>query len=314
MAQVSLSASTSFDNDPNRLVEAEGTIVTLSLNLDSSPPAFGTAVTIASPNLSEFDIAQIQAVGGELTLGEAVEAQLQAVLASKLTAAVPGGAIATTSPLGSWSGAAGLADIEADTPLQPDDRFEIGSITKTFTATTLLKLVEAGTLSLDDTLTDWLPESVTANVANASEITLQQLLNHTSGVPEYDFIVLEQGMTNPFVFLRDWQPSEIIELIGDSEPVFAPGTGWQYANTNFILAGMIIEAATGNDLASEIQSRIIDPLGLDNTFFSTTKDTIPSGYISGYLDFDGNGTLDDVSIVNLSWSWAAGAMVSTTDD
>ncbi|MEL6353806.1 MAG: serine hydrolase [Cyanobacteria bacterium J06627_28] len=313
MTQVSLSASTNFTDDPNRLIEDEGTIAALGLNLDEAPPASGTTVSVVSPNLSEFDGSQIQVEGGELTLNEAVETQLEEVLASKLTT-VPGAAIATTSPFGSWSGAVGLANLETETPVQVGDRFEIGSITKTFTATALLKLVDAGSLSLDDTLTDWLPETVPANVANASEITLRQLLNHTSGVPEYDFILLDQGMSNPLVFLRDWQPSEIVELIGDSAPFFAPGDGWQYSNTNYILAGMVIEAATGNDLATEIQDQIIAPLGLDNTFFSTTKDTIPGGYISGYLDFDADGSLDDVSIANLSWSWAAGAMVSTPED
>ncbi|MEO0644550.1 MAG: serine hydrolase [Cyanobacteria bacterium J06650_10] len=313
MVQVSLSASAS-SNDSNRLIESEGTIARLSFSLDELPPASGITIGLNSPNLSEFDVNQIQITGGELELSEIVETQLEAVLSSKLSVAVPGGAIATTSPLGSWSGAAGQANLETEIPVIPNDRFEVGSVTKTFTATTLLKLVEAGTLTLDDRLTDWLPESVTDNVSNASDISLRQLLNHTSGVAEYDFILLEQGMSNPFVFLQDWQPSAIVELIADSEAVFAPGEGWQYANTNFILVGMVIEAVTGNRLADEIQSKIIDPLGLENTFFSTTKDTVPGGYISGYLDFDNNDTLDDVSIANLSWTWAAGAIVSNTED
>ncbi|MEL6816443.1 MAG: serine hydrolase domain-containing protein, partial [Cyanobacteria bacterium J06598_3] len=313
MVQVSLSAIAGSDNI-NRLIEAEGTVASLTFSLDESPPASGLTLGLDSPALSEFDVARIQITGGEFAPSKTVETQLEGVLASRLSTAVPGGAIATSSPLGNWSGAAGLANIETDTPVSPDDRFEVGSVTKTFTATTLLKLVEAGTVTLGDRLTDWLPNSVTDNIPNATDITLRQLLNHTSGVPEYDSILLEQGMANPLVFLQDWQPSEIVELIADSAPFFAPGEGWQYANTNFVLAGMVIEAATGNSLANEIQSKIIDPLGLDNTFFSTTKEMVPGGYINGYLDFDNNGTLDDVSIANLSWTWAAGAIVSNTDD
>ncbi|MEL6763481.1 MAG: serine hydrolase, partial [Cyanobacteria bacterium J06607_6] len=243
-----------------------------------------------------------------------VQSQLAALLATKVTDTVPGAAIAVTTPLGNWAGAAGLADITTETPLATDDRFEVGSVTKAFTATTLLKLVEAGTLALDDTLTDWLPEAVTNTVANAADITLRQLLNHTSGVAEYDAILLGQAAANPFIFLRDWQPEDIVALIGDSEPFFAPGTGWQYANTNFILAGMVIEAATGNDLAATIQTQIIDPLGLEDTRLATVKDAVPGGYVSGYLDFDQNGGLDDVSIANLSWTWAAGAIVSNSED
>ncbi|MEL7328215.1 MAG: serine hydrolase [Cyanobacteria bacterium P01_A01_bin.116] len=313
MVQVSLSATAGSDN-LNRLIEDEGTVASLTFSLDESPPASGLTLGLDSPELSEFDVAQIQITGGEFAPSKTVETQLEGVLASRLSTAVPGGAIATSSPLGNWSGAAGLANIETDTPVSPDDRFEVGSVTKTFTATTLLKLVEAGTVTLGDRLTDWLPDSVTDNVPNASDITLRQLLNHTSGVPEYDSILLEQGMSNPLVFLQDWQPSAIVGLIADSAPFFAPGEGWQYANTNFVLAGMVIEAATGNSLANEIQSKIIDPLGLNNTFFSTTKEMVPGGYINGYLDFDNSGTLDDVSIANLSWTWAAGAIVSNADD
>ncbi|MEM6518060.1 MAG: serine hydrolase, partial [Cyanobacteria bacterium P01_C01_bin.70] len=314
MSQLSLSASTTSDRDPTVLIESDRTIATLSLSLDDPPPSAAITVAIDSPNLSEFEVKQIQVEGGELALPEPVQAQLATLLAGKITETVPGAAIAVSSPLGNWSETAGLADIAGNIPVAAGDRFEVGSITKPFTAATLLKLVEAGTLALEDTLTDWLPASVTANVANAENITLRQLLNHTSGVAEYDFILIQQGLANPLIFLQDWQPEDIVALIGDSGPVFAPGTGWQYANTNFILAGMVIEAATGNELAAEMQTQIIEPLGLENTFFSTTKETIPGGYISGYLDFDQNGVLDDVSIANLSWAWAAGAMVSNTED
>ncbi|MEM1367372.1 MAG: serine hydrolase [Cyanobacteria bacterium P01_H01_bin.15] len=314
MVQISLFANTDFPGDPTRLVESEGTLATLILTADELLPPEGATVTLISPNLAEFEVNQIQVDGADLSLSDGTERQLEDLLASKLAEVVPGVAIASVSPFGEWSGRAGLANIETNTPVSTGDRFEVGSITKVFTATTLLKLVEDELLSLDDLLTDWLPESVTVNVPNAEEITIRQLLNHTSGVPEYDFILLERGMSNPFVFLRDWQPEEIVELIAEQEPFFAPGTGWQYANTNFVLAGLVIEAATNSSLGDEITTRVINPLGLDNTFFSTVKDAIPGGYISGYLDFDQNGVLDDVSISNLSWTWAAGAIVSNTDD
>lgn len=215
--------------------------------------------------------------------------------------------------MGEFSAATGVSSIENDTPLETDDRFEVGSITKTFTATTILNLVEKGVLTLEDTLTDWLPQEVTANVPNSNEITVRQLLNHTSGVAEYDFILLEQAQANPTVLLRDWQPKEIVDLIAEEEPFFDPGESWQYPNTNYTLAGMIIEAATGNNIASEMRSRIIDPLNLENTFYGAGEE-IPDGYVSGYLDFDGDEILDDVSITNLSWTGANSAIVSNTAD
>lgn len=314
MVQASLTTFSNFADDSTILIEGDASLLSLDLVLDQVPPASGTKLSIACPNLAEFDLNQLQVTGGSLGLSTTVENQLEAILTSKVTDSTPAAVIVANSTLGSWSGASGLANVETEMPVAVGDRFEIGSITKPFTAATLLKLVESGTLNLDDSLTDWLPSSVTDGLPNASDITLRQLLNHTSGVAEYDFILLEQGMVNPTIFLQDWLPEDIVGLIQDSEPFFAPGEGWQYSNTNFILAGMVIEAATGNSLAKEIESKIITPLGLENTFFSTTKDTVPGGYISGYLDFDQNGVLDDVSIANLSWSWASGAVVSNAED
>ena len=315
MVTVSLSGSSNAESDRNLLVEQAGTVATLSLTLDAPPTSesLGPTVTLSSPNLTEFDLTQIQVEGGNLALSESLQSQLETALNEKVTDTVPGGAIALTTPLGDWSGAAGVANVANNVPIEARDRFEVGSVTKPFTAATLLKLVEAGTLTLEDTLTDWLPETVTATLPNADAITLRHLLNHTSGVAEYDAILVERGMANPTIFLRDWLPEDIVGLIADSPPFFAPGEGWQYANTNFILAGMVIEAATGNDLASEIRTHIIDPLGLQNTFLAAEEE-IPDGYVSGYLDFDEDGNLDDVSIANLSWTWAAGAIVSNTED
>ncbi|MEM7715223.1 MAG: serine hydrolase, partial [Cyanobacteria bacterium P01_A01_bin.68] len=174
-------------------------------------------------------------------------------------------------------------------------------------------LAEAGALTLEDTLTDWLPQEVTANIPNSDEITVRQLLNHTSGIAEYDGIILRQAVTNPTIFLNDWQPEQIVELIDGIEPFFVPGESWQYSNTNYTLAGMIIEAATGNNIAAEIRSQILEPLNLENTFFAGEEE-IPGGYVRGYLDFDFDGILDDVSIANPSWTWTSGAIVSNSQD
>ena len=303
----------SFTSTPELLIESQETVSLLNFSLSETPPESGTTVTIKSSDLSEFNLNSIQTQGGEITLSKDIQPQLKAALKEKVTAEIPGATIAITSPLGNWSEAAGIANIENNTPLTTKDRFEIGSITKTFTAATILKLVEAQTLTLDDTLTDWLPEEVTTNIANSDEISIRQLLNHTSGIAEYDAILLQQALLNPTVFLKDWQPEELVELTKDLQPFFAPGESWQYSNTNYILAGMIIEAATGNNIAAEIRSQILEPLNLENTFFAQEEE-IPGGYVSGYLDFDLDGNLDDVSIANLSWSWTSGAIVSNTED
>ncbi|MEL6166305.1 MAG: serine hydrolase domain-containing protein, partial [Cyanobacteria bacterium J06628_3] len=226
---------------------------------------------------------------------------------------VPGAAVAIVSPFGSWFGTSGVSNVENNTPLQPDDRFPIGSITKTFVATTALQLVEEGQLSLSDTLTTWLPENVTADIPNAQDINLEQLLQHTSGVADYIDVLFNQAATNPGIFLTDLQPEELVDFIDGVEPLFSPGESWQYSNTNFILAGLVVEAATGNNIADEIRTRIIEPLNLENTFFAEEEE-IPGGYVSGYWDFNQDGTLDNITSANLSWAWATGAMVSNTVD
>ncbi|BAY81652.1 hypothetical protein NIES267_11290 [Calothrix parasitica NIES-267] len=303
----------SFTTEPELLIEEEETVSLLNFNLSEPPPATGIVVNINAPNLSEFDLTKTQVEGGEITLEPELQQQLNDALDGTRVEDVPGAAVAIVSPFGSWFGASGVANLENNTPLQPDDRFQIGSITKTFVATTVMQLVEEGKLSLEDTLTTWLPESITADIPSAEEITLEQLLQHTSGVADYVDVLFTQAATNPGVFLTDWQPEELIDFIDGVEPLFAPGESWQYSNTNFILAGLIVEAATGNNIADEIRTRILEPLNLENTFFAEEEE-IPGGYVSGYWDFNQDGTLDNITSANLSWTWATGAMVSNTED
>ncbi|MEO1762936.1 MAG: serine hydrolase [Cyanobacteria bacterium J06629_18] len=302
-----------FTTEPELLIEAEETVSLLNFNLSEPPSESGTVVSINAPNLSDFNLTQTQVEGGEITLEPELEQQLNDALDATRVEEVPGAVVAIVSPFGSWFGTSGVANVENNTPLQPDDRFPIGSITKTFVATTALQLVEQGQLSLSDTLTTWLPESVTADIPNAEEITLEQLLQHTSGVADYIDVLFNQGATNPGIFLTDLQPEELVDFIDGVEPLFAPGESWQYSNTNFILAGLVVEAATGDNIASEIRTRIIEPLNLENTFFAEEEE-IPGGYVSGYWDFNQDGTLDNITSANLSWAWATGAMVSNTVD
>ncbi|MEM6352733.1 MAG: serine hydrolase [Cyanobacteria bacterium P01_D01_bin.14] len=249
----------------------------------------------------------------ENTLPDRVINALNEALANNLPPEVPGAAAAILTNEGEWFGAAGFADVENQVPLQPGDRFEAGSITKTFVATTILQLVEEGQLALDDTLTQWLSTEITDLVPNAGDITIEQILNHTSGVTDFSDILFNQALSDPTVFLNDWTPEQLVGLIDGADPFFTPGTDWRYSNTNYILAGEVIEAVTGNSYGAEIRDRIIEPLELDNTFVFG-EDNIPGGYVSSYWDFDGNGTLDNVGIANLSWAGSAGSIISNTED
>ncbi|MEM9509510.1 MAG: serine hydrolase [Cyanobacteria bacterium P01_E01_bin.35] len=307
MTQVSLITA------PELLIEADETRAFLNFTLSEPPPPEGITVTIDAPNLDDFNLSQVQAEGGEIVLEDGLVEQLNTNLDDTRAPEVPGAAVAIVSPAGSWFGASGVANVEDNIPLEPDDRFEIGSITKTFTATVILQLVEEGVLSLEDNLTDWLPESVTADIPNANNITLENLLQHTSGMADYVDVLFAQAASNPLVFTQDWQPAALVDLIDGQPALFEPGESFFYSNTNFLLLGIVIESATNNNIAAEIRDRIIEPLELDNTFFAGEEE-IPGGYVSGYWDFDGDGTLNNINLANLSWAWSTGAMVSNTED
>ena len=144
-----------------------------------------------------------------------------------------------------------------------DARFRAGSIIKPFVATVVLQLVEEGVLSLDDTMTKLLPDDVTSRFANSDRITLEMLLNHTSGIPEWlSEPVIERIVANPG---KVWEVSEFLDLAAAQPPSFAPGEGWGYSNTDYNLLGLIIERATGQSWRDAVRKRVIERLGLRST-------------------------------------------------
>ena len=217
-----------------------------------------------------------------------------------------------------FDGAAGLANGETQTPLSPTDRFRIYSITKTFTAVLVLQLVDEGVLSLDDTVTEWLDDPAVARIPNVEQITLRQLLTHTSGV--YDYY---NGADSPFVddaitgegadWSKVWTPQELLAYVDGTrqEADFAPGQGVNYSDTNYILLGLIVEQAGGQSIPEQLHTRILDPLGLTDTFFAAAE-PVPGGTVAGYHRL--GDELIDVSGINLSWASTQGGMVSTAED
>lgn len=210
---------------------------------------------------------------------------------------------------------AGQGDMLANTPADPHARFRIGSNTKAFVATVLLQLEAEGKLSLNDTVEKWLPGVVDGNGYDGTKITIRELLNHTSGIADYfQQLSLQYGLNlDPN---QQFTPLQLVDIGLSQAPVFAPGTGWSYSNTNYILAGMIIKAVTGNDPAVEVTNRIITPLGLTNTVFPTSDPTMPGNHLSGYYHLRSGifYFIRDVTVSNVQMAGAAGAIVSTTDD
>ena len=249
------------------------------------------------------------------TVAQDLADKLQSTLDQNLGETV-GATVGITSPLGNWFGASGVNNLETETVVAPGDRFPIGSITKTFTATTVLQLAEKGKLSLEDTLGKWLPD-IANNIPNSEEITIRQILNGTSGIGDlFGEEEFSQDLANnPALIFQDWEPEELVSYVYD-RPLFEGSrcyqeVQWCYPNTGYLLAGLIIEEATGSNIAEEIREGILNPLEMNDTFLAEEEE-IPGGYVSGYANVNDNFV--DITANNLSLAWTAGGLVSNTQD
>jgi len=231
-----------------------------------------------------------------------------------------------------WAGTAGCSDISRRVPVEIDDRFGVGSITKTFVATVILQLVEEGKLDLEKTPQDYLDLEIVRAVPNTGTATLRQLLNHQSGIPTWEFQEdwIRRGRGEQMELGRVWGKTETLEyctgdlLLATNEP----GERYSYSNTNYTLLGLIIEAVTGNDAAAEIRSRLLEPLGLEDTFLESFEE-VPGGYVHHYhyatprfQEVAGvhrgfpeiRPYLVESTAGNLSPEWTAGGIVTSASD
>ena len=203
-----------------------------------------------------------------------------------------------------WLGASGFVDMERIAPMTTSTRVRIASVSKIFTAVVVLQLVEAGKLNLDATLATYLP----ALVPQADQITLRQLLNHTSGL--YDYLE-DRAFFTPAYKLPDriWQPSELVAHAAKYPLAFAPGAAgsWDYSSTNYVILGMVVEAVTGRTLAVEMRQRILDPLGLTETYF-VPDEAVLGTQARGYKE------AEDRTNINLSFAFATANLVATPRD
>lgn len=221
---------------------------------------------------------------------------------------VPGAVAGVWIPgRGAWTHAAGISDLHTAAPIAIDDHFRIASVSKTFTATAVLQLVDAGQLSLDDTL-----EPLVPGIANGDRITIRQLLGMTAGI--FNFIndpkFEEEYTTNP---LADFTPAQEIEIMRRYPADFPPGEKVHYSDSNYVLLGEIIEQVTGQTVANVITASILEPLGLAHTSYPDTPE-MPDPYAHGYAADPGSPNLRDLTRSNPRVANAAGAMISTLHD
>jgi D-alanyl-D-alanine carboxypeptidase len=205
----------------------------------------------------------------------------------------------------------GVGDVSTGKPFPRDAVFRAGSVTKTFVATVVLQLVAEGKVKLDEPIEHYLPGVVTGNGNDGTKITVRQLLRHTSGIHDYT----EDLLTGDVEALRHRgaEPAELVAMALKHPPLFAPGSSWSYSNTDYIIAGMIVEKVTGNSVATEITRRITRPLGLCDTSLPGRGDErLPDPHAIGYQALDGG--LTDFTDFDPSIAGAAGALVTTGRD
>ncbi|MQS37844.1 serine hydrolase domain-containing protein [Streptomyces katsurahamanus] len=243
-----------------------------------------------------------------------------------MDAMVEAGAVGVTAAAkdreGRWKGVSGVGDREAGTPRGADDRFRIGSVTKTFVATVLLQMEAEGKLDLDDTVERHLPGLVRGNGNDGRKITVRQLLNHTSGLYNYtsDLAFQNRNLYAPGFLTHRYDthaPRDLVKVALAHKPDFAPGTKHFYSNTGYIVAGLIIEKISGNSYEHEVAQRVIKPLGLRATSLPKGDPKLPSPSARNYSKLSpdpGASTVHDVTAHNMSWGWAAGDAISTTGD
>lgn len=205
----------------------------------------------------------------------------------------------------------GVGEVTTGKPFPRDAVFRAGSITKTFVATVVLQLVAEGKVKLDEPIERYLPGVVTGNGNDGKKITVRQLLQHTSGIYNYTEDLVTDDLEA--VRHRGAEPAELVAMALKHPPLFAPGSQWSYSNTNYIIAGMLVEKVTGHSVATEITRRITRPLGLCDTSLPGRGDErLPDPHARGYLPL--GGMLADFTEIDPSIAGAAGALVSTGRD
>ncbi|MFB9310939.1 D-alanyl-D-alanine carboxypeptidase [Agromyces hippuratus] len=260
---------------------------------------------------SDADVASPPPATSAPVLDSALREQLEAALDEGFAASgMPGVIVGVWFPgEQEWVAARGAADVETDEPMARDNQQKIGSITKTIVSTVMLQVIGEAEFDvrLDDTLDRWYPA-----FPEASNITVRMLLNHSSGTGEAGRAQVDRICSAPYAV----PTSDELIAVGAATPRadFAPGAGFEYANTNYFLLGGILEQVTGDDLATLIHDRITEPFGMERSRFA------PDGTVTAPLTHGYSGFCPELGdpVDTVDWSngesWAGGAMVSTLDD
>jgi D-alanyl-D-alanine carboxypeptidase len=225
----------------------------------------------------------------------------------RTTARLPGAVVAIASSKQVWMQASGESDLANQVALQPSDRFRIGNLSELFEAVICLELVEEESLSLKDPISDWLPANILRSIPEADQITVRQLLNHTSALPDLDAAAFQQAVkADPG---HRWQIAELMPFM--SRPASRSRGGFSYSRLNYLLLELIIERATGSSLAKAIQTRIVQPLSLKNTYVELSA---TQTLTHGYQDWDGTRRDMTQPLINTGLGLGGQAIISNAPD
>jgi D-alanyl-D-alanine carboxypeptidase len=225
-------------------------------------------------------------------------------------AASVGAVVAVRTPAGTWIKSYGIADTTTKAPMTDDVHQRIGSVTKTFTGTVLMQLVEQGKVSLSDTIDTYVP-----GVPNGDRITLEMLADMTSGVASY---TASTQFTDAYFAHPEtvFTPDQVLAAGIAISPLFEPGAKFNYSNTNTVLLGMVIQKVTGQAISDVFAQNILTPLGLTNTSWPGESPVLPDPHAQGYT-LQGSGTPQNPANAtnwNPAWGWTAGEMISDVND
>ncbi|MFJ8808098.1 serine hydrolase domain-containing protein [Streptomyces sp. NPDC102490] len=301
----------------NRLKRARGSAVALAVVAGVWGGTLpGYAATTATT--ADTGTATAQSVATSPSAHTPDAARLPAIMHRLTTVdGAPGALVATRNRTGSAVLTSGVADIRSQAPVRGDSRFRIGSMTKPFVATVVLQLVGRHRVDLDAPVERYLPGVVRGHGNDGRMITVRMLLQQTSGLPDYlDYLNPQDILDDP---LAHYETGDLVNLALAHPPTFEepggkPGSEWNYSNTNYLLAGMLIEKVTGHAYGEEIERRIIEPLGLEDTSLPGDATSIPGPHPRGYARPGEDAPLVDITAFNPSVAGASGEMISSGAD
>jgi D-alanyl-D-alanine carboxypeptidase len=235
-----------------------------------------------------------------------VAARLDAEIGQAMKdASIPGAIVGIWSPAGDYVRAFGTANKATDLEMKSDYFSRIGSVTKTFTVTAILQLVDQRELALDEPISKYV-----SGVPSGDRITLRELAQMRSGLITFDDVseFADSYLADPG---QSFTPAKLLGYVLDKPLQFPPGTQYQYSNTNTVLLGLVVEKQSGQHLPDYIREHILAPLKMTHTSFPTGV-AFPSPHAQGYTAVQGPEQI--ATDWNPSWAWAAGNMISTLDD